>query len=75
MSRFQYKCRECGCEFDEPHTYVERHGFTYGPFEKFSECPNCGSCDYGDAYVVEREEALEAEAEAEAAGEEGYELD
>ena len=65
MSRFQYKCRECGCEFDEPYTYVERHGFTYGPFEKFSECPNCGSCDYDDAYIVEREEALEAEAEAE----------
>lgn len=73
MSRFQYKCRECGCEFDEPYTYVERHGFTHGPFERFSECPNCGSCDYDDAYIVEREETLEAEAEA--AGEEDYELD
>ena len=65
MSRFQYKCRECGCEFDEPYTYEERHGFTHGPFERFSECPRCGSCDYDDAYVVEQEEALEAEAELE----------
>lgn len=65
MSWFQYKCRECGCEFDEPHTYEERHGFTHGPFEKFSECPACGSCDYGDANVVEREieEARELENE------------
>ena len=61
MSWFQYKCRECGCEFDEPHTYEERHGFTHGPFEKFSECPHCGSCDYDDACVVEQE--LEAEEE------------
>lgn len=57
MSWFQYKCRECGCEFDEPHRYVERHGFTHGPFEKWSECPHCGSCDY----VVEAEEARKAE--------------
>ena len=50
-----FKCRECGCEFNEPHTYVERHGFTSGPFEHWSECPQCGSCDYDDAYIVERE--------------------
>ena len=66
MSSYAYKCRECGAEFDEPHRWVERHGFTYGPFEDWSECPYCGSCDFGDANVVEREEALEAEAEAEA---------
>ena len=56
-----FKCRECGCEFDEPHTYEERHGFTHGPFEKWSECPQCGSCDYGDAYQVEREAESEDE--------------
>ena len=61
MSCFQFKCRECGCEFDEPHTYEERHGFTHGPFEKWSECPHCGSPDYGDAYQVEREAESEAE--------------
>ena len=60
-----YKCRECGCEFDEPYTYVERHGFTHGPFERWSECPHCGSCDYDDAYIVEQEEARRAEFEAE----------
>ena len=58
-----FKCRECGCEFDEPHTYVERHGFTHGPFEKWSECPQCGSCDYADAYIVETEEARKAKDE------------
>lgn len=60
-----YKCRECGCEFNEPFTYVERHGFTHGPFEKFRECPCCGSCDFDDAYIVETEEAYQAEAEIE----------
>lgn len=65
MSWSQYKCRECGCEFDEPFTYVERHGFTHGPFEKWSECPCCGSCDFDDAYVVEQEEACKAEVEVE----------
>ena len=63
MSWFQYKCREGGCEFDEPHVYYERHGFTHGPFERWSECPHCGSCDYDDAYVVEAEEARKAEEE------------
>ena len=56
-----YKCRECGYEFDEPHVYYESHGFTNGPSERWSECPHCGSCDYGDTYVVEQE--LEAEEE------------
>lgn len=60
MSAFQYKCRECGAEFDEPHRWVERHGFTHGPFEHWSACPYCDSCDYDDAYRVEAE--LEAEA-------------
>ena len=58
-----FKCRECGCEFDELHTYVERHGFTHGPFEHWSECPQCGSCDYADAYIVEAEEARKAKDE------------
>ena len=60
-----YKCRECGATFEEPHRWVERHGFTYGPFEHWSACPYCGSCDYDEAYIVERGEALKAELEAE----------
>ena len=56
-----FKCRECGCEFDEPHVYYERHGFTHGPFEQWSECPHCGSCDYGDANIVKRELKVEDE--------------
>ena len=55
MSAYQFKCRECGCEFDEPHVYYESHGFTYGPREIWKECPQCGSCDYDDANIVEKE--------------------
>ena len=61
MSAYSYKCRECGEYFDEPHCWVERHGFTYGPFEHWSACPYCGSCDYDEAYVVEREEEADLE--------------
>ena len=51
-----YKCRECGCVFEEPRSWVERHGFEYGPFEEWSACPNCLSPDYGDEYIVDHEE-------------------
>ena len=54
-----YKCRECGEEFDEPHCWVEMHGFTWGPGEQWSECPHCGSCDYDELYIVEAEEVDE----------------
>ena len=63
MSAYIYKCRECGAEFDEPHRWVEHHGFTYGPMERWSACPCCGSCDYDDSYIVEREEEIEMEDE------------
>lgn len=55
MARFDYMCRECGEEFDEPHRYTEMHGFTYGPGEEWAVCPNCGSCDWAEASVVEAE--------------------
>ena len=72
MSIFNYKCRECGAEFDEPHRWVEHHGFTYGPFENWSACPYCGSCDYDDSYTVEQEEEAARElAEEEAEEDEG----
>lgn len=41
-----YICRECGVHFEEPHTYEEKHGFTHGPFEKWSVCPYCGNPEY-----------------------------
>lgn len=70
MSCGDYKCRECGEYFDEPHRWVEMHGFTYGPGEHWSACPYCGSCDYDEAYVVEREEeALEEDYEEASEGE------
>lgn len=56
-----YKCRECGATFEEPHRWEERHGFDYGPFEKWSACPCCGDCDYDEEYVVDREQELEDE--------------
>ena len=43
---YEYKCNECGRAFVAPKKYVERHGFSYGPGEEFTECPYCGSGDY-----------------------------
>lgn len=37
-----YVCVECGCVFDKPKCYVERHGLDTPPYEQFSVCPNCG---------------------------------
>ena len=64
MNAYNYKCRECGEYFDEPHCWVEMHGFTWGPGEHWSACPHCGSCDYDEAYVVEREEEADLEDDA-----------
>lgn len=58
-----YKCRECYCVFEEPRRWVERHGFTYGPFEEWSACPNCLSPDYGDEFIVLQELLDEEELE------------
>lgn len=55
MSWFDYKCRDCGAEFDEPCRYTERHGFAYGPGEEWAVCPNCGSSDWDELSVVEAE--------------------
>lgn len=60
-----YKCRECGEEFDEPYRWVETHGLTHGPYEQWSACPFCGSCDYDERYIVEAElESEEVDEEA-----------
>lgn len=42
-------CLECREVFEEPQRWEERHGFTYGPFEKWSGCPYCGEA-YVEAY-------------------------
>ena len=55
-----YKCRECREYFDEPHEYVEYHGFSHGPGERWAVCPHCGSCDWAEAIYVEAEEEFEA---------------
>ena len=40
-----YKCLECGHIFDqgEEAHWIEKHGFTDGPFEHFTGCPVCKS--------------------------------
>lgn len=41
-----YICLECGCTFDQPFSYTERHGLEHGPYETWTGCPNCaGSYD------------------------------
>lgn len=54
-----YKCRECGAEFDEPYRYTETHGFTYGPYEEWAECPYCKSPDFDFTTIVNREITFE----------------
>lgn len=56
-----FMCRECHNTFDEPRACVETHGFLSGPYERFEECPWCGSCDFDDEFNVQRE--LERELE------------
>lgn len=38
-----YVCLECGCVFQNPKEYTERHGLDTPPYEHFSGCPSCGS--------------------------------
>ena len=44
-----YVCLDCGCIFSEPKNYVETHGFSTPPYEKWSGCPNCNGA-YTEAY-------------------------
>ena len=39
--KFMYKCDNCGCEFDEPLKYCERHGLDTPPYEWFFVSPCC----------------------------------
>lgn len=48
----KYICRNCGETFDEPLTYVERHGLEHGPYETMTCCPVCGG-DYEEASECE----------------------
>lgn len=53
-----FVCTNCGHVFEDPEYWEERHGFDYGPFERWSGCPNCrGSyveahrCDCCDEWI------------------------
>ncbi len=38
-----YYCEECEGEFESPKIFVEKHGLSEPPFERFTVCPRCGS--------------------------------
>lgn len=38
-----YVCLGCGCVFQTPTEYVEKHGLDSPPYEHFTGCPSCGS--------------------------------
>ena len=44
-----YVCLNCGNTFTEPIYWEEKHGFSHGPFERFSGSPCC-SDDYAEAH-------------------------
>lgn len=44
-----FVCVDCGCVFEHPKSYVERHGLDSPPYEKTYGCPKCGG-----AYVKAR---------------------
>ena len=37
-----YICLACGKLSENLEHHVEKHGFTYGPFEEWDGCPRCG---------------------------------
>lgn len=43
-----FKCKDCGCEFEEPKEIIEYHGLDYG-YEKLYGCPHCGGGDYEES--------------------------
>ena len=45
-----FKCKDCGCEFDEPKYNREYHGLEYG-YEELGVCPSCGSTEYEEGVV------------------------
>ena len=49
----RYYCPDCGNTFNEPHSFTEMHGFTYGPGEHWDVCPYCGESGWGDTYYCE----------------------
>lgn len=44
-----YVCLDCGCVFEEPESYCEKHGLDYGPYEEWDGCPSCGG-SYTETY-------------------------
>lgn len=38
-----YVCLECGCVFQSPKHYTEKHGLDTPPYEHYTGCPGCGS--------------------------------
>lgn len=54
-----FVCVECGCVFQEPKQYIERHGLDTPPYEEFTGCPKCGGayvpakqCEYCGKNII-----------------------
>lgn len=45
-----YKCNECNSKFEEPKVLIERHGFSYGGYERIKMCPHCKSEDIDEVW-------------------------
>jgi hypothetical protein len=48
-----YICLNCNNVFAQPNQYEERHGFTYGQFEKIYRCPYCDDNEFVETYRCE----------------------
>ena len=53
-----FKCRDCGAYFQECEEVSESRGEFWGmpAYETMCYCPECGSDDFDEDYVVEAEE-------------------
>ncbi len=54
-----FVCIECGCLFDTPVYWEERHGLDTPPYEQWSGCPRCYEnyieafkCDFCGEYIT-----------------------
>ena len=49
----EYIC-DSGHIFEEPKVHIERHGFTWGPGERETTCPVCGSDSFEPSTDIAR---------------------
>lgn len=54
-----FVCYDCENVFDEPKTFIQRHGLDTPPYERYAGCPYCGGaftetykCDCCGKWIV-----------------------